>query len=72
MHPRDTKCSNFQAKWTNLTFLIQIWPKIRVSFEIKKANVDIRVSILEIPCKSTFRQNEQLQLFWSKFAQKGI
>ena len=58
--PQDTKCANFQAKWKNLTFLSQIWPRMNFKFEIKKTNVDTRVRILEIPCMPTFRQNEQL------------
>ena len=34
--PQDTKCANFQAKWKNLTFLSQIWPRMNFKFEIKK------------------------------------
>ena len=60
LHPQDTKCASFQAKWTNLTFFAQIWPKIDFLFEIKKTSVEIRVSILKIPCMLTFRQNVQL------------
>ena len=43
-----------------LTFLAQICPKRKLGFEIKKTNVEIRISILEISCMPTFRQNEQL------------
>ena len=32
----------------------------------------IRISILDIPCVPIFNQNEQLWLFWAKFAQKWI
>ena len=38
--------------------------------EIQKTNVGIRISILEILYIPIFRQNKQLSLFWSKFAQK--
>ena len=41
-----------------------------LGLEIQKTNVGIRMSILEIPCAPIFRQNEQLWLFWPKFAQK--
>ena len=41
-------------------------------FSSKSRNVEIRISIFEIPCMPTFRQNKQLLLFWHKFAQKGI
>ena len=75
-HPWDTMCANFQAKWTNLTFLAQICPKICPKigfwFEIQKTNVEIRISILDIPCVPIFRQNGQLYLFWPKFAQNVI
>ena len=69
-------CVNFQEKWTNLTFLAQICPKtcpkIGLWFEIQKTNVEIRISILEIPCVPIFRQNGQLYLFLPKFAYKSI
>ena len=40
MHLQGTKCANFQAKYTNLTFLAQIWPKIDFSSKLKKTNVE--------------------------------
>ena len=36
-------CANFQAKWTILTFLAQIWPKIGFWFEIQQTNVEIKI-----------------------------
>ena len=71
-YPRDTMCVNFQAKRTTLIFLAQICPKANLKFEIKKNDVGIRISILEIPFVPIFRQNAQLWFFWSKFAQKWI
>ena len=63
---------NFQLKQTNLTFLAQICPKKTLGFEIQKTNVGIRISIFEISCAPIFRQNGQLWLFGTKFAQKWI
>ena len=65
-------CVNFQLKRTTLTFLVQICPKRKLGFEIQKTNVGIRISILQIPCVPIFRQNGQLWIFGSKFAQKWI
>ena len=65
-------CANFQAKQTTLIFLAQICPKMDLWLEIQKTNVGIRISLLEIPCVAIFRQNEQLWLFWPKFAQNWI
>ena len=53
-------CANFQAIWTNLTFLTQIWSKIDFWSEIQEKKVEIRITILEIPCEPIFRQNGQL------------
>ena len=64
--------ANFQLKQTALTFLAQICPKRKLGFEIQKTNIGIRISILEIPCVPIFRQNGQLWIFGSKFAQKWI
>ena len=69
---RDTMCANFWAKRTTLTFLAKICPKKDLGLEIQITNVEIRISILEIPCVRIFRQNEQLWLFWPKLAQKWI
>ena len=69
---RDTMCANFWAKQTTLTFLAKICPKKDLGLEIQITNVEIRISILEIPCVRIFRQNEQLWLFWPKLAQKWI
>ena len=63
-------CTNFQLKQTTLIFLAQICPKRTLQFEIQETNVGIRISILEIPCVPIFRQNEQLLVFGSRFAQK--
>ena len=43
-----------------------------LGFEIQKTNVGIRMSILKILSIPIFKQNEQLWLFWLKFAQKWI
>ena len=40
--------SNFQAKQIASTFSAQICPKMDLGLEIQKANVRIRISILEI------------------------
>ena len=64
-------CVNFQLKRATLTFLAQICPKRKSGFEIKKTNVGIRISILEIPCVPIFRHG-QLWIFEPKFAQKWI
>ena len=63
-------CINFQLKRITLTFLAQICPKRKLGFEIQETNVGIRISILEILCAPIFRQNKQLWIFGSKFAQK--
>ena len=65
-------CTNFQLKWTTLTFLTQICPKRKLGFEIRETNVGMRISILEIPCVRIFRQNGQLWFFGPRFAQKWI
>ena len=65
-------CANFQLKQTTLNHLAQTCPKRKLGFQIQKANVGIRISILEIPCVPIFRQNRQLWIFGPKFAQKWI
>ena len=45
---------------------------MNLGFQIQKSNVEIRVSVLEIPCVPIFRQNGQLWNFWSNFAKKGM
>ena len=52
-------CANFQKKRTTLSFLAQICTKIDLALEIQKANVEIRISTLEISCVPIFGQNEQ-------------
>ena len=47
--PEDTMCANFKAKQTTLTFLAQICPKRNLELKIQKANIGIKISILEIP-----------------------
>ena len=39
-------------------------------FEIKKANVTIRISILKIPCMPTFRQKENFDFFGPNLLKK--
>ena len=60
-------CANSQAKRTTLSFLTQIFPEMDSWLKILKANVEIRIDILEIPCVPIFRR-----LLWPKFAQKWI
>ena len=43
-----------------------------LSLEFQKTNVGIRISILEIAFFLIFKQNRQLWLFRSKFAQKWV
>ena len=57
---------------TTFSFSVQICPKMDLGFEIQKTNVGTRISHLEITCVSIFRQNEQLWIFWPKFALKWI
>ena len=64
--------TNFLAKWKTLNILAQICLKIDSELEILKANVGMRISILELPYLPIFRQHRQLLLFWSKLAQKRI
>ena len=68
----EITCTNFQVKWTSLTFLAQICPKMDLGSEIQKTNVGIRISIVKMPCVPIFRKNGQLWLFRPKFAQKWI
>ena len=65
-------CVYFQVKQTTLTFLAQTCPKMDLRLKIQKTNVGIRMIIPEILCAPIFRQNGQLSLFRSKFAQKCI
>ena len=64
--------TNFLAKWKTLNILAQICLKIDSELEILKANVGMRISILELPYLPIFRQHRQLLLFWPKLAQKRI
>ena len=64
--------ANYQAKQTVLTFSAQICSKLDLRLEVQKTNIRIRISILEILYILIFRQNKQLWLFRSKFAQKWI
>ena len=57
---------------SNSTSWAKFCPKMDLGFEIQKANAEIRISILEIPCVPIFRQNRQLWLFWPQFAQQWI
>ena len=51
---------NSQVKQTALISSAQICPKTDLGLKILKANVGIRISILEILCVPIFRQNGQL------------
>ena len=53
-------CATFQAKQTALTFSTEDLPKQDLGLEIQKANIGIRISILDIPCVPIFSQNRQL------------
>ena len=55
-----------------MNILAQICLKIDSELEILKANVGMRISILELPYLPIFRQHRQLLLFWPKLAQKRI
>ena len=46
--------------------------KMGLGVEIRKTNVEITISILEIPYVPIFRENRQLRIFRPKFAQKWI
>ena len=56
----------FQGKQTTLIFSTETFPKTDLEFELQKTNVQIRISILEIPCVPIFTENGQLLLFWHK------
>ena len=56
-------CTSFQTKWTILTFLAQICPKMDSGWEIQKTNVGIRISIVQMPCVPIFRKNWQFDFF---------
>ena len=45
---------------------------MELELEIQKTNVEIRISIVEIPWVPIFRQNRHFLLFRPKFAQKLI
>ena len=49
-------CANFQAKRTTLNFSNQICPEMELGLEIQKANVWMKMNILEILCMPIFRQ----------------
>ena len=40
---------------TSLNFLTQAWPGMDLGLEIRKTNVEIKISIIEIPCVPIFR-----------------
>ena len=41
-----------------------------LGLQIQKTNFGIRICILKIQCVPILRENEQIWLFWRKFAQK--
>ena len=53
----------FSGKPTTLTFLAQICPKVKLSLEIQKTNVEIRINIFETPCVPIFRQTDNFDFF---------
>ena len=59
-------CANFQEKQTTLTFLLQIYPKRKLGFEIQETNIGRRISILEMPRISIFKENGQLWVLAQK------
>ena len=71
-HLWDTMCTNFQTKWTTLSFWVQICPKWILGQKFQKSKSGFGISILEILGAPIFRQNEQLWIFGPKFAQKWI
>ena len=73
-HPRDTlifqTSSNFLTKRTNLTFSAQIGLKVGLGLKIQKTNVEIRNSILEIPCAPIFRGKQTNLTFLAQICPK--
>ena len=67
-------CANFQTKQKEELWLFgpKFAQKVILEFEFQKINVGIRISILDIPCMTIFRQNRQLWLFEPEFAQNGF
>ena len=63
-HPQDTLC-NYIRQNRQFHFL----DLMDLGFEIQKTNFGIKICILEIQCVPIFMQNEQIWLFWPKFAQ---
>ena len=62
--------SQFSSKMDKFDFLAQICPKMDFWFEIKKTNVEIRISMLEIPCMPTFRQTNIFDFFCPNLPKK--
>ena len=62
-HLQDIMCANFPAKRTTLNFSVQICPKMELGLEVLKTNAEVRISILEISCVPTFRQNGHIFTF---------
>ena len=67
--PRCHVCQ-FSVKVNNFDFFGPSFPKL--GFVIQKTNVEIRISILKIPCVPSFRQNGQPWIFVPKFALIGF
>ena len=58
-HAWDTMFTNFQTKWTSLTFWAQICPKMCFGSKFQKSKSGFGISIVEILCTPIFRQNGQ-------------
>ena len=64
-----SECTNFQAKWTNLTNLTQTYPKMSFSSEIQNKNVEIKITIIEIPA-SQFSDKTTTFVFLAQICRK--
>ena len=63
-------CANFQAKRTTLYFSNQICPEMELGLEIQKANIWMKVNVLEILCVPIFRQKGHFLLFLAQIFPK--
>ena len=50
LHPKDTLCTNFQAKWRIQVFQLKFVQKMDLGLEFQKTNTEVRINIFEILC----------------------